>query len=90
MAPPGAGQIVNAGAPMPAADATLARTDTPLLVAFVDQTQITNVALWPALTSAALDNGWTRTHSCGVTCLEGFGLGLGELGFGVGVTVPEL
>jgi hypothetical protein len=72
---------------MPAADATLALTDTPLLVAFVDQTQITNVALWPGLTSPALDNGWTRTHSCGVTCLEGFGLGfgLGELGFGVGL-----
>jgi hypothetical protein len=47
----------------------------------VDQTQITKVAWWPALTSPAPERGWIRTHSCGVTFL---GFGLGELGFGLG------
>lgn len=59
----------------------LARTDTARLVAFVDQTQITKVAVWPGLTSPPPERGWIRTHSCGVTFL---GFGLGELGFGLG------
>jgi hypothetical protein len=61
----------------------LARTDTARLVALVDQTQTTNPASWPALTSLAPFTDWTRTHSCGVADL-GFGF-FEELGFGLGV-----
>ena len=80
---PGSGQIVNVAVPTKRPPPVLARTDTARLVAFVDQTQITNFASWPALTSPALEKGWIRTHSCGVAFL-GLGLGLDELGFGVG------
>jgi hypothetical protein len=81
VASPGSGHTVNAGVPTERPPPALARTDTARLVAFVDQTQITKVASWPALTSPAPESGWTRTHSCGVTFL---GFGLGELGFGLG------
>ena len=67
----------------------MAITDTARLIALVDQTQITKPASWPALTSPAPESGWTRTHSCGFVVL-GAGLdelGLGELGFGLGVVV---
>lgn len=72
----------------------LARTDTPRLLAFADQTQTTKTALCPALTSLAPESGWIRTHSCGVTRL-GFGLGelevgLGELGLGLGLAELEV
>jgi hypothetical protein len=60
----------------------LARTDTARLVALVDQTQTTNPASWPALTSPAPFMDWIRTHSCGVADL---GFGFEELGFGLGV-----
>jgi hypothetical protein len=74
----------------------LARTDTAWLFAFVDHTQITKVALWPALTLPAPESAWTRTHSCGVTFFFFFGLGdllgfgLGELELGLGVGEGEL
>ena len=74
----------------------LARTDTERLFAFVDHTQITKVASWPALTLPAPESGWTRTHSCGVTFFFFFGLGdllgfgLGELELGLGVGEGEL
>ena len=77
----GSGHTVNFGAPTNRPPPVLARTDTARLVAFVDQTQMTNVASWPGLTSPAPERGWIRTHSCGVTFL---GFGLGELGFGLG------
>jgi hypothetical protein len=92
----GAGQTVNVGPSTRRAGPLLALTETPRLVAFVDQTQITNPALCPALTSLAPESGWIRTHSCGVTGLglglcEGLGVGLcegaGELGVGLGVPV---
>jgi hypothetical protein len=73
-----------------------ARTDTARLSAFVDHTQITKVASWPALTSPAPESDWTRTHSCGVTFLCFFGLGvwlgfgLGELDVGLGFGEGEL
>jgi hypothetical protein len=82
---------VNVGAPTYRPPLVLARTDTARLVALVDQTQITNTASWPALTSPALERGWTRTHSCGVCFLGlgelGVGLGVVELGVGLGVVV---
>jgi hypothetical protein len=81
LAPLGWGHTVNVGAPTKRPPPVLARTDTARLVAFVDQTQITKPASWPALTSPAPESGWIRTHSCGVAFL---GLGLGELGFGLG------
>jgi hypothetical protein len=81
----------------------LARTDTALLFAFSDHTQITNVASWPALTSPRLASDWTRTHSCGVTCLcflpgelavgsgeLGVGLAVGEVEVGVGLGLAEV
>jgi hypothetical protein len=74
----------------------LARTDTAWLFAFVDHTQITKVASWPALTLPALESGWTRTHSCGVTFFffgpveEGLGFGLGELEVALGVGEGEV
>jgi len=96
---PGSGHTVNVGVPTKRPPLALARTDTARLVAFVDQTQITNVASCPALTSPAPESGWIRTHSCGVAFLGfglelgfgeeelGFGLGLEELGVGLGVVV---
>ena len=87
-APFGTGHTVNVVAPTLRRAPTLARTVTASLAAPVDQTQITKPALWPALTSPALERGWTRTHSCGVTRLcFGLGLGVDELGFGLGVLV---
>jgi hypothetical protein len=73
----------------------LARTDTAWLFAFVDHTQTTKVASWPALTSPVLDSDWTRTQSCGVTgflcfLLGELAVGLGELGFGLAVGLGEL
>jgi hypothetical protein len=74
----------------------LARTDTARLFAFVDHTQITKVASWPALTLPAPESGWTRTHSCGVTFVFFFGLGdllgvgEGELELVLGVGDGEL
>jgi hypothetical protein len=66
----------------------LARTDTARLVAFVVQTQTTNPASWPALTSLAPLRGWISTQSCGVALGFGFGeLDLEELGVGLGVAV---
>jgi len=84
---PGSGQIVNAGVPTKRPPLARARTDTARLVAFVDQTQMTNLASWPAFTSPAPESGWIRTHSCGVAFFLGFGFlgfGLDELGFGDG------
>ena len=95
VAPSGWGHTVKAGlVTYPAA--VLARTDTAWLFAFVDQTQITKVASWPALTLPAPESGWTRTHSCGVTFFFFFGLGdllgvgLGELEVVLGVGEGEL
>jgi hypothetical protein len=73
----------------------LARTDTAWLFAFVDHTQITKAASWPALTLPALESGWTRTHSCGVTFFfglveVGLGFGLGELEVALGVGEGEV
>jgi hypothetical protein len=86
VAVPGSGQIVKVGLPTNRPPLVLALTDTARLVALVDQTQMTNVASWPTLTSPAPESGWIRTHSCGVTFLGfGFlGFGLDELGFGEG------
>jgi hypothetical protein len=58
-----------------------------VLAAFVLQTQITKLALWPALTSDAAENDWTRTQSCGF-----FGPGAGEVGepLGVGVGLGDV
>ena len=84
---PGSGQMVNVAVPTKRPPPVLACTDTARLVAFVDQTQMTNVASWPALTSPAPESGWIRTHSCGVAFF--FGFGLDELGFGVGELVLE-
>jgi hypothetical protein len=92
------GQTLNFGESMYRAAATRALTEMPVLAAFVLQTQITKLALWPALTSDAVENDCTRTQSCGVFCPGagevgeplGVGVGLGEvlelvLGSGVGL-----
>jgi len=47
-----------------------------VLLAFVLHTQTAKLALVPALTWAAVEKGWTRTHSCGRG--GGFGDGEGE------------
>jgi len=90
----GWGQTLKPGVPT-SPSGELARTETARLFAFVDHTQITKVASWPALTSPALESDWTRAQSCGVTRLcfffaVGDGLGLGELDVGVGVGEGEL
>ncbi len=82
-APAGAGQTVNFGVPTWRAAATVARTETAGLATLVVHTQIAKPALWPAVTPAEAESGWTRTHSCAV-----FGLG-DVLGVGVGVGVGD-
>jgi len=96
------GQTVNFGASMYRADVTWARTETAVLAAFVLHTQITKLATWPALTSAELEKGWTRTHNCGVVLaggdVDGEPLGVGDglgdvvalaLGLGLGLELAE-
>jgi hypothetical protein len=88
LAPPGSGQIVNFGAPMFLAVATLAVTVTGSLVPTGLQTQITKSAVWPAWTCDEPENDWTWTHNCGGMGDDDDGLGLGlgddELGLGLG------
>jgi hypothetical protein len=96
------GQTLNLGDPMswPVACAV---SKTPMLAAFVLQTQTTKLALAPGATSDA-DRDWVRTHSCGVIGagaedvgeLLGVGVGVGVLalmlgsGLGVGVGVADV
>ncbi len=57
------GQTVNFGLPTYGADAVAAVTETPLVAATVLHTQITKLALWPAVILDELENDCTRTHS---------------------------
>ena len=70
------GHTVNFGLSTDLADPMCIRTWTPVLLAFVLHTQTAKLALVPALTWAAVEKGWTRTHSCGRG--GGFGDGEGE------------
>jgi hypothetical protein len=83
------------------AAALAAVTATPLLGALVLHTQITKLALWPAVILDELENDWTRTHSWEVLCPgagevgEPLGVGLGDvlellLGVGPGLGLVEL
>jgi hypothetical protein len=85
---------------MPVAAPTVVLTDTSDDAAFTVQTQTTNPAVLPGLTSAERETGWTRTHSCPVDAGllgEGLGLGFGVLvgvgdgdGLGLALSVPLL
>ena len=91
VAPSADGQTVNLAEPRCAAEATLARTETPELAAFVVHTQITKLALPPGLTWDEDEKDWTRTHRSGVFFVGGVGevLGVG-VGVGLGVGLGEL
>lgn len=74
---------------MPVAAPTVVLTEISDAAAFTVQTQITKPAVLDGLTSADLEIGCTRTHSCPVEVdLLGEGLGLG-LGFVVFVGVGD-
>jgi len=88
------GQIEKLGLPMSSAEATCAVSVTPVLSAFVLQTQTTKSAVCPAFTSEEEENDWIFTHSWGVFVAGelgeplGLGLGLGleeSVGLGLGL-----
>jgi len=95
-----AGQTVNRGAYACSSFLICTRTVTEPLTLVALQTQIAKLAVCPGWIRAALENGWTRTHSCGglddllglgeglavlVGDLVGAGLDLGGLVCGVGL-----
>ena len=83
------GQTLNLGESMNSAGAMCALTETPVLVALVLHTQMTKLAVRPALTSDEVEKDCTRTQSCGVF-LPGAGEVGVPLGVGVGVGVGAL
>jgi hypothetical protein len=89
--PSAIGHTLNLGAPRYSADATESVTLTERLDVLELQTQITNVAVCPALTSEELEKDWTCTHSWATV---GFFLGFAEdvgvgVGFGFGVLLGD-
>jgi len=89
VAPLATGQTLNLGESMNSAGAMWALTEIPVLFALVLHTQMTKLAVCPALTSDEVEKDCTRTQSCGVF-LPGAGEVGVPLGVGVGVGVGAL